>query len=265
MVQINADGYCAPARVELFRKTGSCLLKDEVKSVSNKTCKDDLCVLQNPRTKHKLQHAFRPVMPGDWIYNDREWLSTDDIVAVLKQYEDAYKDFRFLGVHPINFEEEKYSGVCIGRSICNVNDLMYNNKKNGIKQFGIVFNLDRHDQGGSHWVCIYCGLDPTKRTYGIYYYDSIAMFPRIEFQNFMTKIQSYVYKNIMSRDEKPFPKQINKDRRQFKTTECGMFCMLFIIACIENGHNMHFREVCKCMKDDDWAQMYRSILYLPQK
>ena len=38
-----------------------------------------------------------------------------------------------------------------------------------IFQIGIVFNLDKHDQEGSHWVSMFIDL---KRD-GIYYFDSL--------------------------------------------------------------------------------------------
>ena len=46
---------------------------------------------------------------------------------------------------------------------------MDNNKK----KIGIVFNLDKHDQEGSHWICMYVDL----YTDDIYYFDSYGQKP----------------------------------------------------------------------------------------
>ena len=40
--------------------------------------------------------------------NPQEWLSSDEITDVMKQYEDKYDNFVFLGPSPIDFESAKF-------------------------------------------------------------------------------------------------------------------------------------------------------------
>ena len=284
-------GFCAPDRIDHYKKTGSCLKTNEARqliNVHNKkspsrqlptnidfknmlielkrnlpdTCKQEHCLLKKPEFAKHVKSSFRPAKPSEWEQNAREWLNTDDIIAVLKQYESSHTHFEFVGVFPINFAE-KHGDACISRRICDVPMFMERIVYSGKTQFGIVFNLDRHDQSGSHWVTMYCNLDPAMRFYGVYYYDAVAVPPKKEFRDLMNEIQKYVHTHIRPQSERHFCKQYNKHRRQYKNTECGVFCMVFIINCIQYGSHTHFRKVCMNMKDDDHIHQHRHVLYTP--
>lgn len=293
-MSLSADtGYCAPDRIDRYRKTGSCLKPEEVHKVvaehnraapahrrisTNQGFKalvrelraklpeecqgTEHCLAKDPKMAKHVRASFRPIKPDEWESNDREWLSTDDIAMVMKQYEGAHTDFEFVGVFPINFAES-YGRACVSPRICDVPALMDRLVYAGKTQFGIVFNLDRHDQGGSHWVAMYGSMDPGRRAYGIYYYDSVAVPPKKEFRNFMTQLQAHVHKHIRPQSERHFCKQFNKHRRQYKNTECGVFCMVFLINSIERGSHAHFRSVCIDIETDDTTHRHRSILYTP--
>ena len=43
-----------------------------------------------------LNYTFAPSAPKDWSLNPNEWLSSDDIMAVMKQYEHVYKCFEII-------------------------------------------------------------------------------------------------------------------------------------------------------------------------
>ena len=47
--------------------------------------------------------TFTPYKPTEWEKNPVEWLSNFDILNVLKQYEEKYSDFKFIGPTPIDF------------------------------------------------------------------------------------------------------------------------------------------------------------------
>ena len=287
------NGFCAPDRIDHWQKTGSCLKPDEARRVVEehnrvapahrristnqdfknmvhelraklpKECKGaEHCLVRDSRFAKHVQESFRPAKPDEWNENDREWLSTDDIVMVMKQYERAYTDFEFVGVFPINFAE-RIGEVCVSTRICDVPALVERLVYGGKKHFGIVFNLDRHDQGGSHWVAMYGSLDPSRRAYGIYFYDSVAVPPKKEFRVLMAQMQAYVHEHVRPQTERHFCKQYNKHRRQYKNTECGVFCMVFLINSIERGNRVHFRRVCIDIKDDDQTHRHRYILYTP--
>ena len=41
-----------------------------------------------------------------WESNPKEWLSSDEILEVMKQYEHSHPEFVFLGPSPIDFEKK---------------------------------------------------------------------------------------------------------------------------------------------------------------
>jgi hypothetical protein len=108
-------------------------------------------------------------------------------------------------------------------------------------------------------VTIYCSIDPESKLYGISFYDSMAISPKVEFETFMEMIQKYMVTNFSH--PKIFKIRRNKVKRQFKNTECGMFCLIFLISCHEKHNNERFKEVCKSIKDDDEVVNIRNILY----
>jgi hypothetical protein len=171
------------------------------------------------------------------------------------QYEHLHKDFKFLGVHPIDFAV-KYDGYCIGRYLCDF-DIKKLGKK---KRFAMVLNLDRHDQSGSHWVALYCNLNPRNKNFGIYYYDSVASPAGDEVTAFMASICEQVQR-YHPRLAKKFERMENTIQRQFKNTECGMFCIVFLTQCVKNTYT--FQEICEKMKNDDEINKIRDIVFRP--
>ena len=186
-----------------------------------------------------LTRAYRPPKPSSWKKNRREWLNTYDILNVMKQYEEAAPTLEFLGVFPVDFAEQAASGSCVIQSMCKFDIGAL--KTRGKTAFGIVLNLDRHDQPGSHWVACYCCLDPDNPKYGICYYDSGGDPPPPLILNFIKT----VYRQV---DDAPrFQKRFNPTQHQFQDTECGIFAMLFIALCLEHTQDT-YRAVRKRIK-----------------
>ena len=151
-------------------------------------CDKDWCLLKNPALKglndtQISERTFRPEMPENWSQNPTEWLSTLDIQAVMEQYEFKYKDFKFIGPVPIDFDHKIISDMCISDELCNI-DLkkLYDN---GVRKLGVIFNLDPHYRGGSHWVSMFLDM----KTGGIYYFDSVGSTPPSEIVNLMNKLK----------------------------------------------------------------------------
>jgi hypothetical protein len=167
------------------------------------------------------KEELRPEMPIEWYANSKEWLSNYDIEDVMLQYDKSpeYK-YAFLGVYPIDFSEEDKFGRCLYSQICSLDIKKYINKK--IKHLGLITNLDKHNQSGSHWTSTFIIIDPKNKCYGAHYYDSNAI-----------SIPAYVKKfinNIKDRLLTIYPKSkfnitFNTVRHQQKNTECGMFSM----------------------------------------
>lgn len=206
--------------------------------------------------KKELEESFRPKKPREWYNNRRTWLNTYDILYVMEQYEKKYKNFKFLGVYPIDFNARNSSGSCIGNIMCSlhVRDLL-NQKK---KRFGIVVNTDPHNRGGQHWFSIYFNIDPKIKNFGIYYYDSVAYPPEKEMTAFMEQIKSQIYEVYPEHIAKKFEVKHNTERRQYKNTECGVFSIIFLTQCLKN---IPCTDICKRMFTDDQINAFRDSLY----
>jgi hypothetical protein len=208
---------------------------------------------------------FRPAHPASWLTNPQEWLSSLDIQAVMHQYEAKYKDFRFLAVAPIDFAEKRRQMYllfskqpdCISPEICQL-DVRKDLLKHGKTRAGIVFNLDRHDQSGSHWTALYLCFDPKRLNYGAFYYDSTGRPCPPQVARFMWMVKRQVVAG-----KKKFQLRQNAMRRQFKNTECGVFCMAFLALCLTDEYS--FDDICRNIvpTDDDVHGLRRVFFRTP--
>ena len=208
--------------------------------------------------RNVLDKSYRPKTPKSWYKNRRTWLNTYDILNVMRQYEQLYKNFEFLGVFPIDFTSYYSSGSCIGESACTleISNLLQRKKS----RFGLVLNLDDHTQSGSHWVAVYCNIDPKQQNFGIYYYDSVAQSPPKEVRAFFSKIKEQIETHYASDIAKHFEVEQNRVQKQFKNTECGMFSIVFLTQMLKN---ISFEKICKHMRKDDGINEIRDIVYRP--
>ena len=129
--------------------------------MSNK-CSDEKCWLKQDFIKNNLtnelkNYTFSPDAPDKWYTNKNQWLTSTDILKVMKQYEYEYKNFTFIGPSPIDFDTKKEYNMCVWDDLCNFNleKLLSNNKK----MIGFIFNLDPHYKSGSHWVSMFLNID----------------------------------------------------------------------------------------------------------
>jgi hypothetical protein len=124
--------------------------------------------------------------------------------------------------------------------------------KKGVRTLGAVFNMDKHDQAGSHWVAVFVSLDKTRKMYGAFYYDSIGRPPPEEIGTWMHSLKVLV-------DDTDFKLTFNQERRQYRNTECGMFAMHFLDKALTS--TMTFRDVCESMGNDDDMLRLRGVMY----
>ena len=108
---------------------------------------------ENNKIKKKL---FAPKTPHSWKSNINEWLSSTDILNVMRQYEEAYPEFKFYGPAPIDFNTNLYDDKCVWPEICNIN--IKELKEEGKTKIGFIFNTDKHYESGSHWIAMYLDL-----------------------------------------------------------------------------------------------------------
>lgn len=170
----------------------------------------------------------RPRAPKEWVVNRYEWLSSDDIAAVEKNYEDIFVDYCFIGCVPIDFDLKSETQKCIVSTLCSVK--LTELYKKGHHRIGIIFNTDPHDGPGEHWVALFCDVRPELEFPRVTYFDSYAHTPEKEIQTLMKRWkEQWDASKIHS---KPMKMSYNSTRHQFKDSECGMYCLYFHYACL---------------------------------
>ena len=177
------------------------------------------------RKNEIIRTYLRPKQPDSWKSDPDKWLNSLDIENVMNQYEDAYPDFEFMGPFPIDFSApDPYtnSGKCLVEEICELR--VDQAIKQGTKYIGIVYNLDPHHKGGSHWVALFINLIKHETNY----FDSYGnVAPNINGIQVPGQIQTFM-RWIKSQDPS-MNLQYNGNRWQYQNSECGMFCLYFII------------------------------------
>ena len=151
-------------------------------------CKEEYCWKNlnflNKKIKKKLIKNIRPEQPISWKKNNFEWLSTTDLNNALNPYKQLHQAYLYIGAITLDYDYELIPGICISDELCKLNlKKLYFNK--GIRYIGVVFNLDKHNQSGSHWVSFLANLNNG----GIYYFDSIGIMPKNEVQKLMETIR----------------------------------------------------------------------------
>ena len=221
----------------------------------NDKCYGEWCWIQQEFVKSmndkELKSSFRPKTPKHWYKKKTEWLSTIDIENVLNQYEKVYDDFSFIGAVPIDFDYEYSMGKCIIDELCKIK--LSNNVKNRKNKIGIVFNLDKHDDDGSHWISMYVDLYKDK----ILYFDSYGEPPPKEVKVLVKRLQKQG--NEIGRE---LEYKENKIRHQYKHSECGIYCINFIVSMLEGKS---FEEITENKVNDDTINLKRDFFYAPSE
>jgi hypothetical protein len=233
-------------------------------------CTSEICWTTLPfiSQRKSLLKQFRPIQPKDWKDNKTKWLTTTDIENVLYQYEKKHEDFKFLGVSSVDYDYKFSDNVCVSQEICKLNLKKLYNK--GIRKIGIVFNLDKHDESGSHWVALYS--DFNKRE--VYYFDSYGIKPPFDIRKLMKNITQQGKYLPQNADAKPsikgqcmdncelepslFTSYYNDYRNQYKNSECGVYSMHFIISFLEGNT---FNEIVENVVSDDEINKLRDVYY----
>jgi len=217
---------------------------------------------------------FAPDQPAEWKTNKNEWLTDLDIRKVMHQYEQAHTNFKFIGPSPINYdtmvpasELYTYKGppsqtkICVWEELCHIDIASLLAKK--IDKIGMVFNLDRHDMPGSHWVSLFVCLDSAHPF--VFYFDSGGKSPPPEIQRLMKTIKTQGIKAGLA-----MKSHTNTNRQHQKgNTECGMYSLFFNITMLtgDSGfeQNMPMQKRIMLFKTanipDKYVENYRSTYY----
>tara|TARA_Y100001980_G_C14540458_1_gene318172 strand:- start:1054 stop:1908 length:855 start_codon:yes stop_codon:yes gene_type:complete len=205
-----------PKKIWLF-------LKNNLKDCNNEKCWLDNLIKNKNKTQKIKDNLFRPISPESWINNPVEWLSSNDIIKVMEQYEKKFNDFKFLGPSPIDFNYKKMFNECVWEDLCKFNLKKYNDL--GYKKIGIIFNTDPHYKSGAHWVCLFINISLNY----IYFFDSTGDKPQKEIVKLIKKIQKQATNLKIN-----LKLIINQKEHQKGDTECGMYVLVIIILLLKN-------------------------------
>lgn len=200
--------------------------------------------------KQTLQKTYlRPQQPEKWKEDPDMWLDSLNIEAVMKQYEEAFPSFEFMGPFPIDFaapDPYNTSGGekhCLIREICGLR--VKEALQQGTKSIGIIYNLDPHFKDGSHWVANYVDIPAHK----CYYFDSYGYEPPKQIATFM---------KWLTTQDPQMKLMYNARRFQFQGSECGMYSMYFIIRMLSGDV---FRPFCRKQPRDSVMLDLRDWLF----
>jgi hypothetical protein len=205
-------------------------LWNSINNAMRAECTNEVCWLKQDFIKEtplarELLKNFKPMMPKKWKSNPREWLNTIDIRDVMNQYEVKHSDFEFIGPVPMDFDSKVGFGQCVINELCNIK--LASLLEKGKRKLGVIFNLDKHTQPGSHWVAMWAHF-PAASNSEICYWDSYGMKPNPEVVVLMNRLKDQATEQGLVASIK-----INKRRHQYKNTECGVYCIYFITSFLE--------------------------------
>lgn len=221
------------------------LVQQLTEKLSHVCDQDQICWLKQafmkkvkPTTYKEIsKNTFAPKGPNGKF----TWLNTTNINQVMEQYESKYKDFKFFGAVPIDFDDLPEL------KIFDLNFKQLSDKNTN--QLGFVFNLDEHWKSGSHWVALYGNLKKGQ----IDFFDSYGIAPDKRIKALMKRMQAYCKEAGL--DAKL---RYNKFRHQYKNSECGVYSLNFIIRLLDGDL---FEDITKNKTYDDEINLYRNIYF----
>ena len=122
-------------------------------------CNNEKCWLRQKfieNNNRDLLKFFSPKAPISWRKKPYTWLNSTDIERIMSQYEDAYKNFEFIGPSPIDFDKVIMHNKCVWDELCKFT-LISKLKKN-INKIGVIFNTDPHNKTGEHWIALFIDI-----------------------------------------------------------------------------------------------------------
>ena len=191
------------------------------------TKKSTLYQVTTPTTFDKK--FFGNTVPRKWKENIETWLTNHDIQDVMSHYMDKHDHFLFIGPVPNDFELEKVRAKCVVKELCPRIIQKFVKKWQTEKKtnIGIIFNTDDHDQSGAHWIAAFINIDVKHPE--VFYYDSYGVPPSLQISTFLKRIADELEKESGHQ----VPVKINENRHQFVGSQCGIYCIHFILSMLE--------------------------------
>jgi hypothetical protein len=198
-----------------------------------------------------IADSFAPESPPEWKKNPNEWLSSIDIIKVMKQYEKAYECFDFIGPTPIDFDTKKLYGECVWDELCNFN--LNTQIKDGKVKIGIIFNTDPHNKPGQHWISLFINIQQKR----IFFFDSTGDKPSAEIMSLVNRIKK---QGLQLTKKIIFKFDSNEGiEHQYGNTECGIYSLYFIVHMLEDKVTGHYLK--NHILKDEYINKFRNIYF----
>lgn len=207
---------------------------NQLREKMSNSCNKEKCWLKLLSNQHQRvidEFVFAPEKPIEWKNNPYEWLSNFDILKVLKQYEKKYRNFKFIGPTPIDFDARPADegGKCVWEDLCHFDLNEYISRN--FNKIGIIFNLQKHDKDGSHWVSLFIDIENSF----IFYFDSASNPTPKEIKVLIERIREQSAEG----GKEPYAYYENyPNNHQRSNTECGMYSLYFIITMVEENKSI---------------------------
>jgi hypothetical protein len=230
-------------------------IHDKISKYLASVCNKESCWLKQKsefgNVDSETTESFAPERPKEWKKNPNEWLSSVDIMSVMKQYEKAYKCFDFIGPSPIDFDTKQLYGECVWDELCNFS--IKEQIKKGKTKIGIIFNTDPHDGPGEHWISMFINIRKKK----IFFFDSAGDGPPKEVMVLVNRIIDEG-KNINPKMNFIFDS--NKGiEHQYGNTECGIYSIFFIVHLLEDKFTEHYLKTH--ILKDKYMENFRHVYF----
>jgi hypothetical protein len=227
----------------------------EISEKLSGVCNKESCWLRQKSefgaVESDMADSFAPESPPEWKKNPHEWLSSIDIMNVMKQYEKAYKCFDFIGPSPIDFDTKKLYGECVWEELCNFS--LKDQIKKGKTKIGIIFNTDPHNKPGQHWISMFINIKKKK----IFFFDSTGDPPMKEIMTLVNRIINEG-ENMNPRLKMEFDSNQGIEH-QYGNTECGIYSLYFIVHMLEDKLTEHYLKTH--ILKDEYMNKFRKVYF----
>jgi len=220
----------------------------------SKKCKKESCWLKQSFVDSNVRSniansSLAPFAPKEWKKNPNEWISSDEIIEVMTQYETKYKCFKFIGPTPIDFDKKLRHGECVWEEMCHFN--LKNYMKKGKTKFGISINTDTYEGDGEHWVSLFINTKNKE----IFYYDSAGMRIPSQVKRFVDRVIGQGKElGIEFTFGETYPVS-----HQYKNTECGVYSLFFLIHMLEDKITSDYLKTH--VIKDEYIETFRKIYF----
>lgn len=226
-----------------------------------KDCDDQICFLsyfksEIKKDKELMDQIKSMILPEGPL--DNTWLNTDNINDIMKQFEKIYPKFKFLAANPIDIDTyvKPKMTQCKKEFFVNTSTSSYYNKmscenfidlQSKYNYLGFIFNMDKHNEPGSHWTALFVDLLKHK----MYYFDSVGVKPPKEIYN--------LQEHLNHDSNNKFELKYNNVEHQKGDSECGVYSINFLSRML-NGER--FDEIIKNPINDNDMHNCRSYYFV---